>query len=85
MFSVCKGTGLLLHSISRATAEHALAEYVFPLISSYLKENEIEESAWTDRLLTTMKFINERTIGSLISFSGLKITQVLPSALLFFC
>ncbi|KAH9985602.1 armadillo-type protein [Russula vinacea] len=62
----------------KATAEHALAEYVFPLVSSYLKENEIEESTWTDRLLTTMKFFNERTIGSLISFSGLKITQVLP-------
>ncbi|KAF8491907.1 armadillo-type protein [Russula emetica] len=56
----------------KATAEHALAEYVFPLISSYLKENEIDESTWTDRLLTTMKFLNERIISSLISFSGLK-------------
>ncbi|KAN0111727.1 Armadillo-type fold [Russula decolorans] len=59
----------------KATAEHALAEYVFPLISSYLKEIEIDESTWSDRLLTTMKFLNERTISSLISFSGLKIAR----------
>ncbi|KAI0280430.1 armadillo-type protein [Russula aff. rugulosa BPL654] len=59
----------------KATAEHALAEYVFPLISSYLKENEIDESTWTDRLLTTMKFLNERTVSSVISFSGLKIAR----------
>lgn len=71
---------LPLHSILRAAAEHALAEYIFPLIPSYF--TEIEESTWTDRLLTTMKFLNERTISSLISFSGLKIMQVQPNTLL---
>ncbi|KAI9511424.1 armadillo-type protein [Russula earlei] len=59
----------------KVTAEHALAEYIFPLITSYSRENEIKESTWTDRLLTTMKFLNERTINSLISFSGLKIIR----------
>ncbi|KAH9990948.1 armadillo-type protein [Russula compacta] len=57
----------------KAAAEHALAEYIFPLIPSYF--TEIEESTWTDRLLTTIKFLNERTISSLISFSGLKIIR----------
>ena len=64
---------LLSLYIPRAAAENTLAEYVFPLISSSSKENEVDESIWTDRLLTTMKFFNEKTIGSLISFSGLKI------------
>jgi sister chromatid cohesion protein PDS5 len=69
---------LLLYCI-RAAAEHALAEYIFPLVPSSFKEGEIEESIWTDRLLTTMTFLNEKAISSLISFSGLKITQV-PSS-----
>jgi sister chromatid cohesion protein PDS5 len=64
---------LLLHYISRAAAEHALAEYIFPLIPSSFNDGEIEESIWTDRLLTTMKYLNEKAISSLISFSGLKI------------
>jgi hypothetical protein len=70
---------LLLHFIPRAAAEHALAEYIFPLIPSSFKESEIEESIWTDRLLTAMKFLNEKAIGFLISLSGLKIAQVLSS------
>ncbi|KAH9968243.1 armadillo-type protein [Russula dissimulans] len=63
----------------KAAAERALAEYIFPLIPSYSKENEIDEFTWTDRLLTTMKFLNERTVNSLISFSGLKLMHVSPS------
>ncbi|KAH9161402.1 hypothetical protein EDB89DRAFT_2080638 [Lactarius sanguifluus] len=59
----------------KVAAENSLAEYVFPLIASSAKDPEIEEPIWTDRLLTTMKFLNERSIGSLISFSGLKIAQ----------
>ncbi|KAI0251942.1 armadillo-type protein [Lactifluus subvellereus] len=59
----------------KAAAEHALAEYVFPLTASSSKENEIEEPTWTDRLLTTMRFLNERAVSSLISFSGLKIAR----------
>ncbi|KAH9039613.1 armadillo-type protein [Lactarius pseudohatsudake] len=59
----------------KVAAENSLAEYVFPLIASSAKDPEIEEPIWTDRLLTTMKFLNERGIGSLISFSGLKITR----------
>ncbi|KAI0305166.1 hypothetical protein B0F90DRAFT_1808987 [Multifurca ochricompacta] len=58
----------------KAAAEHALAEYVFPLVSSS-KEAEIEESTWTDRLLMTMKFLNGKAISCLISFSGLKIAR----------
>ncbi|KAF8271886.1 armadillo-type protein [Lactarius quietus] len=44
----------------KVAAENTLAEYVFPLISSSAKDSEIEESIWTDRLLTTMKFLNEK-------------------------
>jgi sister chromatid cohesion protein PDS5 len=68
----------------RAAAEHTLAEYVFPLIALSSKENEIEETTWTDRLLTTMRFLSERAVNSLVSFSGLKIAQVLLDTLLFF-
>lgn len=67
----------------RVAAENSLAEYVFPLISSSAKDPEIEEPVWTDRLLTTMKFLNEKGIGTLISLSGLKLAQVQPNTLLF--
>jgi hypothetical protein len=46
--------------VSRVAAENSIAEYVFPLISSSAKDPEIEEPVWTDRFLTTMKFLNER-------------------------
>jgi sister-chromatid-cohesion protein PDS5 len=61
--------------VSRVAAEHSLAEYVFPLISSSAKDPEIEEPIWTDRILTTMKFLNEKGISTLIGFSGLKIAR----------
>jgi sister-chromatid-cohesion protein PDS5 len=69
--------------VSRVAAENSIAEYVFPLITLSAKDPEIEEPIWTDRLLTTMKFLNERGINYLISFSGLKIAQVQPNTLLF--
>jgi sister-chromatid-cohesion protein PDS5 len=69
--------------VSRVAAENSIAEYVFPLITSSAKDPEIEEPVWTDRFLTTMKFLNERGINYLISFSGLKIAQVQPNTLLF--
>jgi sister-chromatid-cohesion protein PDS5 len=74
-----------LRYMPRAGAEHALAEYIFPVVPSSLKENEVEESIWTDRLLTTMKFLNEKALSALISFSGLKIAQVPPCSWLFAC
>ena len=69
--------------MSRVAAENSIAEYVFPLITSSAKEPEIEEPIWTDRLLTTMKFLNERGINHLISFSGLKLAQVQSNTWLF--
>lgn len=69
--------------MSRVAAENALADYIFPLLASSIKDPEMEEPIWTDRLLTTMKFLNERCMSSLISFSGLKIAQVQSNTLLF--
>ncbi|KAI0264684.1 armadillo-type protein [Gloeopeniophorella convolvens] len=58
----------------KAVAEHTLAEFVFPLLASS-READMDESVWTDRLLTTMKFLDEKAIASLISFSGLKLAR----------
>ncbi|KAH9928578.1 armadillo-type protein [Amylocystis lapponica] len=60
---------------ARATAEQVLAEYVLPLPSpppSTSKNTDINEGAWTDRLLNMMKFLDEAAINTLLNFSGLK-------------
>ncbi|OBZ77502.1 Sister chromatid cohesion protein pds5 [Grifola frondosa] len=59
----------------KAVAEQILAEYILPLPSpsaSTSKGSDIDEVAWTDRLLLTMRFLDEPAINALLSFSGLK-------------
>jgi hypothetical protein len=63
----------------RALAEQVVAEYILPLPSpgASAKGYDIDESAWTDRLLNTMKFLDERAIKALLSLTGLKAKYVL--------
>ena len=51
-----------------------MAEYVlpFPATGSNAKGNDIDESVWTDRLLNTMKYMDETAIKALLSLTGLK-------------
>jgi len=55
-----------------------MAEYIFPLPngSSDTKGTDVDEVAWTDRLLNIVKFLDETTFKSLLSMSGLKTKQV---------
>ncbi|KAI0938430.1 hypothetical protein AcW1_001836 [Taiwanofungus camphoratus] len=59
----------------KAIAEQVIAEYILPLPSSpssSSKGNEVDEGAWTDRLLYTMKFLDGTAINAILSLSGMK-------------
>jgi sister-chromatid-cohesion protein PDS5 len=60
--------------LPRHVAEQVLADYIFPLpsTSSNGKGGEVDEVAWTERLLLTMKFLDDKAITSLLNLSGLK-------------
>jgi len=64
----------------RALVEQILADYIIPLpsiaTSSATKEKEVDEIAWTDRLLNTMRYLSEKSVQLLIGLSGLKSTCV---------
>jgi sister chromatid cohesion protein PDS5 len=38
------------------------------------KETGIDEGSWTDRLLTTMKYLDEKGVKALINYSSIKQT-----------
>jgi hypothetical protein len=61
-----------LIGITRSIAEQVLADYVFPFQPSGSKATDINEVAWTERLLHTMKFLDEKATQHLINVSGLK-------------
>ena len=58
----------------RAVVEQVVTEYILPLplSGSSSKGNDIDESSWTDRLLNTMKYLDEKAIKALLSLTGLK-------------
>ncbi|CDO77959.1 hypothetical protein BN946_scf184971.g9 [Trametes cinnabarina] len=60
----------------KAIAEETLADFILPLpslpSSSSSKSAEIDEVAWTDRLLLTMRYLDEVSVNTLYSFSNLK-------------
>jgi sister-chromatid-cohesion protein PDS5 len=60
----------------RTLVEQVLADYVIPLpsltTSSATKEKEVDEVAWTDRLLNVMRYLSEKSVQLLIGLSGLK-------------
>ena len=63
---------LSLIGIARSIAEQVLADHVFPLQPSGSKATDVNEVAWTERLLHTMKFLDEKATQHLINLSGLK-------------
>ncbi|OCH91293.1 hypothetical protein OBBRIDRAFT_792457 [Obba rivulosa] len=65
----------------KAVSEQVLADYIFPLPSlpsTSAKGSEVDETAWTDRLLFTMKYLDETAINALLSFSGVKAVRPTP-------
>ncbi|EDR01919.1 uncharacterized protein LACBIDRAFT_254367 [Laccaria bicolor S238N-H82] len=61
---------------ARSAVERVMAEYVLPLPTpanvSGSKGSEIDEVAWTDRLLSTLRYLSDQSISTLLSLSGLK-------------
>lgn len=66
---------------ARSAVERVMAEYVLPLPTpanvSGSKGSEIDEVAWTDRLLSTLRYLSDQSISTLLSLSGLK--QIRPN------
>ena len=56
----------------RAAAEAVLADFVLPLPSTSNSKADVDDAAWTDRLLTVMKFLDERAISAFLAISGIK-------------
>ncbi|KAF8225381.1 hypothetical protein L208DRAFT_1306555, partial [Tricholoma matsutake] len=62
-------------SIQRSAVEEIVMEYILPLassISSTLKVTDVDEVAWTDRLLQTMKYLEDKSINVVLTLTGLK-------------
>ncbi|PPQ70235.1 hypothetical protein CVT25_011295 [Psilocybe cyanescens] len=61
---------------TRALVEQVLFDYILPLpsisTSSATKEKEVDEVAWTDRLLSVMRNVSQKTSTLLLGLSGLK-------------
>ncbi|KAH7910374.1 armadillo-type protein [Hygrophoropsis aurantiaca] len=70
----------ILHISSATTeakivAEQVVADYVFPLpsaASASSKTVEVDEVAWTDKLLNIMRFFDERAINAMLTFTTVK-------------
>lgn len=66
--------------MDRALAEQVIAEYILPLPSlagAAGKGADIDETAWTDRLLCTMGLLDPVAINTLLGLSGIKAKYVL--------
>ncbi|KAJ3482805.1 hypothetical protein NLI96_g6741 [Meripilus lineatus] len=63
----------------KAIVEQVFAEYILPLptfsASSSTKPTEVDEVAWTDRLIFTMRFLDEQAVNILIGISGIKLLR----------
>ena len=55
--------------------EQVIADYILPLPSSGgSKGPEVDEVAWTDQLLSVMRYLTEKSIKALLGLSGIKAT-----------
>ena len=56
--------------------EQVIADYILPLPSGAgtSKGPEVDEVAWTDRLLCVMRYLSEKSIKALLGLSGIKAT-----------
>ncbi|RXW15368.1 hypothetical protein EST38_g10488 [Candolleomyces aberdarensis] len=59
----------------RSVVEQVIADYILPLPSSGSKGPEVDEVAWTDRLLSVMRLLTEKSIKALLGLSGIKATR----------
>ena len=70
-----------LNNLSRSITDQAFADFILPLPSSSSnKSSDIDETAWTDRLLFTTGLLDDQARNSLLSQSGIKSAWVLALA-----
>lgn len=67
----------LAETVDRFVAEQTVADHILPLplppsSSSSKNASDVDEAAWTDRLLYVMTFLDDPATNVLQSFSGLK-------------
>ncbi|KAG0700591.1 armadillo-type protein [Suillus ampliporus] len=67
---------------ARLAAEQVIADFVFPLPSvssaSSSKSVDVDEVAWTDRLLNTMGYLDDRGVNAVLLLSGIKGSRPSP-------
>ena len=56
----------------RAVVEQVVSDFILPLPFATSKGSEVDETAWTDRLLNTMKYLTEKSLNALLGLSGLR-------------
>ncbi|CAA7268353.1 unnamed protein product [Cyclocybe aegerita] len=63
----------------RTQVEQILLEYIFPppsISTSFAsKEKDVDEVAWTDRLLNMMRYLSEKSVATLMGVAGLKASR----------
>lgn len=63
-------------ALLRVIAEQVFSDYILPLPSSSAPSSsrsvDVDDAAWTDRLLNTMKVLDEKGIKSLLAMAGIK-------------
>ncbi|KAF9235796.1 armadillo-type protein [Melanogaster broomeanus] len=61
---------------AKSAAEQVIVDYVFPLpassAASTSKSVEVDEAAWTDRLLNTMQHLDDRAVNAILNMSWIK-------------
>jgi hypothetical protein len=66
----------------RLAAEQVIADFIFPLPSgssaSTSKNVDVNEVAWTDRLLNTMGYLDDRGVNAVLLLSGMKGSRPSP-------
>lgn len=75
--------GLPVYAVCcRLAVEQVIADYIFPLPSassaSTSKNVDVDEVAWTDRLLNIMRYLDDRGVNTVLLLSGIKGSRPSP-------
>ncbi|KAI6002991.1 armadillo-type protein [Pisolithus albus] len=67
-------------SESKPVAEQVIADHIFPFpslpnVPSTSKSIEVDEVAWTDRLLNVMQYLDDTAVNAVLSMSGVKVNR----------
>lgn len=60
----------------RVVAEDIIARYILPLPTLGAKDKDVDEGAWTERLMRTIANVDQSTFESALSMTGLQSVYV---------